>query len=197
MSVRFFVMVQFFVALHEIRYAGLDLILDAADAFRLLAGQVYACVQGVSAALVDLDQLLIREDAVFRYQSGTGGKVLLGSLVVSTKVVSVGHAIAIKVPIPCNELYAGLAVCAGQNCAVEISQHLVAVFQILDPQGGASSIPRIYSAVVLPIPNALSFAAVRSGVETSLYVMPPILLTSQSGWSSIIKLRCPFRSCST
>lgn len=73
-------------AVHDVRRSVLDLLLDALDAFLLFAGQVEACVEGVGTASVDLDELLILEDLLFRDEAGAGGKVPLGTFIVTGEV---------------------------------------------------------------------------------------------------------------
>ena len=121
----FGVLVLFSDAAHDIGHPIFDLLLHALDAFLLLIGQVEARIQCVGTAAIYLDELLVLEELLFRDEAGAGGEVLLGSIIVSGEVVTVGHSLAVVIPIPGDKLDSVFAVRSGQHRSIEVGQHSV------------------------------------------------------------------------
>jgi hypothetical protein len=62
-------------------------------------------------------------------ETASYSKVLLGFVIVLHEVVSVGHARAVIVPIPCNELNAVFARSTCQHRAAKVSEDAVVAIQ--------------------------------------------------------------------
>ena len=118
-------LVLFSDAFRDIRHPIFDLLLHAPDAFLLFIGQVKACIQCVGTAAIYLDELLVLEELLFRDEAGAGGEVLLCSIIVSGEVVTMGHSLAVVIPIPGYKLDAVSAVRSGQHRPIEVGQHSV------------------------------------------------------------------------
>ena len=72
-----------------------------------------ACPLRVRHVMYHLDELFIPEKPLFEDETGTGGKVLLGTVVVPGKAVPMGYILEVTVPVPV------FAVGSGQYCAVK------------------------------------------------------------------------------
>lgn len=83
-----------------------------------------ACPLRVRHIMYHLDESFILEKPLFEYETGTGGKVLLGTIVISVEVVTVAYTLVVVVPVPGHELNAVFA--------VRSSQHFVAGLQTTD-----------------------------------------------------------------
>ena len=118
-------LVLFSDSVNDIRHPIFDLLLYAPDAFLLFIGQVKTCIQCVGTAAIYLDELLVLEELLFRDEAGAGGEVLLGSIIVSGEVVTVGHSLAVVIPIPGDKLDSVFAVRSGQHRSIEVGQHSV------------------------------------------------------------------------
>lgn len=72
--------------IQDIGHSAQDLFLNAFDALLLVVGQIESGVQGISTAAVNFSELCLIEYLLFRDETGTGGKVLLGAQIVFLKV---------------------------------------------------------------------------------------------------------------
>ena len=72
-----------------------NLFLNAPDALFLPGSQVKTSVQGVGAAPVDLNKLLLIEDLLFGDEAGADGEILLGACIVFLKVIALVEARAV------------------------------------------------------------------------------------------------------
>ena len=134
-------------AAHDIGHPILNLLLHALNALLLFTGQVEASVQCVGTASVYLDELLVLEELLFRDEAGASGEILLGSIVVAAEVVTMGHALAVVIPIPGHKLNTEFTVCSCQHCAVEVGQHSVVTSQSVQlERGRLLHLPHIFSS---------------------------------------------------
>ena len=82
-------------ALQGIGSCNGNLLLNAPDALFLLGSQVKTSVQGVRAAPVDFDKLLLIEDLLFGNEAGADGEVLLGTYIVFLKLIALVETCAV------------------------------------------------------------------------------------------------------
>ena len=111
-----------------------NLFLNAPDALFLLGSQVKTSVQGVRAAPVDFNKLLLLEDLLFGNEAGADGEVLLGTCIIFLKVIALVETCAVKAPVPCDELDAKPGGMGSQHGSIEVSQQAVATGQALGLQ---------------------------------------------------------------
>ena len=144
-----------------------NLLLNAPDALFLLGSQIKTSVQGIRAASVDFDKLLLIEDLLFGNEAGADGEVLLGTCIIFLKVIALVETCAVKAPVPCDELDAKPGGMGSQHGSVEVSQQTVVTGQALACRGGACSSSVMYSRTVQARSVARSQARSRSGIATS------------------------------
>ena len=96
-----------------------NLLLNAPDALFLLGSQIKTSVQGIRAASVDFDKLLLIEDLLFGNEAGADGEVLLGTCIIFLKVIALVETCAVKAPVPCDELDAKPGGMGSQHGSVE------------------------------------------------------------------------------
>ena len=152
-------------ALQSIGSYNGNLLLNTPDALFLLGSQVKTSVQGVRAAPVDFNKLLLIENLLFGNEASADGEVLLGTYIVFLKVIALVETCAVEAPAPCDELDAKPGGMGSQHGSVEVSQQAVVTGQAF--RGGACSSSVMYSRTVQARSVARSQARSRSGVATS------------------------------
>ena len=75
-------------AIQSIGSCNGNLLLNAPYALFLLGSQVKTSVQGVRAAPVDFNKLLLIENLLFGNEAGADGEVLLGTCIIFLKVIA-------------------------------------------------------------------------------------------------------------
>lgn len=112
-----------------------DLLLNAFDTLFLFVGQIQSSIQGVGAALVNFNQLLLIKNFLLRNEARANGEILLGIFIVCLKVFSLVESCVIEVPVPSNEMDAKPGGMSCQHGSVEVSQQIVVASQALSLQG--------------------------------------------------------------
>ena len=118
-------------ALQGIGSCSSNLLLNSPDALFLLGSQVKTSIQGVRAAPVDFNKLLLIENLLFGNETGADGEVLLGTYIVFQKVIALVETCVVEAPIPCDELDAKPSGMGSQHGSIEVSQQAVVIGQAL------------------------------------------------------------------
>lgn len=122
-------------ALQGIGSCSSNLLLNSPDALFLLGSQVKTSIQGVRAAPVDFNKLLLIENLLFGNETGADGEVLLGTYIVFLKVIALVETCVVEVPVPCDELDAKPGGMGSQDGSIEVSQQAVVTGQALGLPG--------------------------------------------------------------
>ncbi len=130
-----------------------------------------SAVQRFMDGTIDLCELLGRKQLILSYQTGPGGKVLLGLSVV-LKVMAPAEPGFGKVPFPGGKLYAIPGRLARQHCAVELSQELVAALHSCHRTGSSPS------SFTVPVSKPLRWRFLATSSKYLLFSSAFMLTTS-------------------